>query len=196
MSLLNYFQKLLPDTPNVASVSSELTSRETEEVSKELKKMQDKRKKRKKCCVWTPKQRLEIGEHASLPGHCDSFLQSIRVWQSNLLLSLTRASKRVLIFQKGWSWKAGVGQLCFQKKTVDTISALRLRGATVTSSVINAVAKGIVQANNRTLLLENGGHLSLSNDWERRFYIVWTPLDVRWLDVLQPPPEFLQHQHF
>ena len=50
------------------------------------------------------------------------------------------------------------------KKTADTISALRLRGAPVTSSVINAVAKGIVQANNRTLVFENGGHLSLSND--------------------------------
>ena len=39
MSLLNYFHKVPPDTPNVASASSRLTSRETEEVSKELKKM-------------------------------------------------------------------------------------------------------------------------------------------------------------
>ena len=54
------------------------------------------------------------------------------------------------------------------KKTIDTISALRLRGAPVTSSVINAVAKGIVQANDRTLLVENGAHLSISNDWARK----------------------------
>ena len=46
MSLLNYFQKLPPDTPNVASASSGLTSRETE-VSEELKKMQDKGEKGK-----------------------------------------------------------------------------------------------------------------------------------------------------
>ena len=65
MSLLNYFQKLPPDTPNVASASSGLTSQETEEVSKELKKIQDKGKKRKKYCVWTPQQRLEIGKHAA-----------------------------------------------------------------------------------------------------------------------------------
>ena len=103
MSLLNYFQKLPPDTPKVASASSGLTSRETEEVSKELKKMQDKGEKKEKFCVWTPQQRLEI-----------------------------------LI-----------------KKTIDTISALRLRGAPVTSSVINAVAKG-------------SGHLPLSNDWARK----------------------------
>ena len=54
------------------------------------------------------------------------------------------------------------------KKTIDTISALRLRGAPVTSSIINTVAKGIVQANDRTLLVENGGHLSLSSDWTRK----------------------------
>ena len=72
MSLLNYFQKLLPDTPNVASVSSELTSRETEEVSKELKKMQDKWEKRKKYCVWIPQQRLKIGEHAEKNGNAST----------------------------------------------------------------------------------------------------------------------------
>ena len=54
------------------------------------------------------------------------------------------------------------------KETIGIVSALRLRGAPVTSSVINAVAKGIVQANDRTLLVENGGHLSLLNDWTRR----------------------------
>ena len=54
------------------------------------------------------------------------------------------------------------------KKTIDTISALRLRGAPVISSLINAVAKGIVQANDRTMLVENSGHLSLSNDWARK----------------------------
>ena len=48
------------------------------------------------------------------------------------------------------------------KKTIDTINALRLRGAPATPSVINAVAKGIAQANDRTLLVENGGHLSLT----------------------------------
>ena len=64
------------------------------------------------------------------------------------------------------------------KKTIDTISALRLRGAPVTSSVINAVAKGIVQANDRTLLVQYGGYLSLSNDWTRQVLYCFI-LDVR-----------------
>ena len=54
------------------------------------------------------------------------------------------------------------------KKTIDTISALRLRRAPVTFSVINAVAKGIVQVNDKTLLVKNGGQLSLLNDWARK----------------------------
>ena len=43
-----------------------------------------------------------------------------------------------------------------------------LKGAPITSSVINAVAKGIVMANDRSLLVENGGHICLSNDWARK----------------------------
>ena len=65
------------------------------------------------------------------------------------------------------------------KKTIDTISALRLRGAPVISSLINAVAKGIVQANNRTLLVENVDIYLYQMIEQERFYIVWTPLNVR-----------------
>ena len=53
-------------------------------------------------------------------------------------------------------------------KTIETMSVLRLRGAPVTSSVLIVIAKGIVQANGSSILLENGGHLSLNNDWERK----------------------------
>ena len=42
--------------------------------------------------------------------------------------------------------------------------ALRMSGAPVSSTVINAVATGIILAKDRTLLVENGDHLSLSND--------------------------------
>ena len=65
------------------------------------------------------------------------------------------------------------------KKTIDTISALRLRGAPVISFLINAVAKGIVQANNRTLLVENVDIYLYQMIGQERFYIVWTPLNVR-----------------
>lgn len=44
------------------------------------------------------------------------------------------------------------------KKTMETIQALRLEHAPVTVAVINAIAKGIVMANDRTILVEHGGY--------------------------------------
>ena len=54
------------------------------------------------------------------------------------------------------------------EKTIQTIDALRLKGAPVSSVVVNAVAKGIVIANDRCILTEYGGYLTLSNDWARK----------------------------
>lgn len=42
-----------------------------------------------------------------------------------------------------------------------------LKGAPVTAAVINAIAKGIVMTNDRTIFVEHGGYLSLSYDWVR-----------------------------
>ena len=47
------------------------------------------------------------------------------------------------------------------------IQAPQLKGALVTASVINAIAKGIVMANDLTILIEHGGYLSLTYDWDR-----------------------------
>ncbi|KAK2557492.1 Cilia- and flagella-associated protein 91 [Acropora cervicornis] len=51
--------------------------------------------------------------------------------------------------------------------TIETIQALRLKGALVTAAVISAIAKGIVMANDRTILVEHGRYLSLTYDWGR-----------------------------
>ena len=53
------------------------------------------------------------------------------------------------------------------KKTIEMVQSLRLNGAPVTAAVINGIAKEIVIANDRTLLAEHGGYLSLSYDWGR-----------------------------
>ena len=76
------FEKPPTDSRNIASASSGLTSRETAEVSKELKKMQDKGKKRKVIACghhnngWKSANMLQKME---IPAHFDSCLQSIRV---------------------------------------------------------------------------------------------------------------------
>ena len=74
MSFRRYCQKLPPDTPNVASVSSGLMSQETEEISKELKKMHEKGKETKKYCLWTLHQQLEISKHAAKKWICQHTL--------------------------------------------------------------------------------------------------------------------------
>ena len=128
--------------------------------------------------MWTPQQRLEIDEHAAKNGNASTIRFLSSKYPRLTKQSITEFKKA---YNKGKQkgadlserivMKSRVGQLCFQKlmkKTIDTISALRLRGAPVISSLINAVAKGIVQANGRTMLDENSGHLSLSNDWARK----------------------------
>ena len=54
------------------------------------------------------------------------------------------------------------------KKVLDTISALRLRGAPVSASVIRAVARGVILSNDRSLLVEDGGYIDLNLDWSRQ----------------------------
>ena len=51
------------------------------------------------------------------------------------------------------------------KKAIQTIEALRLKGAPISYYVINAIAKGIVVANDRTMLVEHGGHLKFTDNW-------------------------------
>jgi len=79
-----------------------------------------------------------------------------------------------MIFKRHWKpvsfRKCGRPALLLEdlmKKTIETIQALRLKGALVTAAVISAIAKGIVMANDRTILVEHGRYLSLTYDWGR-----------------------------
>ena len=53
-------------------------------------------------------------------------------------------------------------------KTISMVKCLLLKGALVSSSVITAVARGIILANDRSLLAENGGTIQLNHDWARQ----------------------------
>ena len=48
-------------------------------------------------------------------------------------------------------------------KTIQLVKALRLKGAPISTTVITSIAKGIIEANDRTILVENGGYLTLNN---------------------------------
>ena len=53
-------------------------------------------------------------------------------------------------------------------KVIYMVEALPVKGAPVTAEVINSVAKGLIIANDRSLLIENGVYIwSLSHEWGR-----------------------------
>ena len=47
------------------------------------------------------------------------------------------------------------------------VESLRLKGAWITVECINSAFKGFIVANDRSLLMENGGYISLSHQWGR-----------------------------
>ena len=54
------------------------------------------------------------------------------------------------------------------KKVIETVTNLRLRRVPASAAVICSVARGVIIANDRSLLLENGGYIDLSTDWSRQ----------------------------
>ena len=50
-------------------------------------------------------------------------------------------------------------------KTIQTVKVLRLKGALVSSAVINAIAKGVVMVENRCLLTEYEGYIAFIGQW-------------------------------
>ena len=50
-------------------------------------------------------------------------------------------------------------------KTIEIVKCLRLKGASVSSSVIVAVARGMILTNDISLLMEKDGFIDLSKNW-------------------------------
>ena len=134
---------------------------------------------RKKYAKWTPQQRAEIGHYPST----HEVTAAVRHYQGKY-----PQLKKQTVFEFKASYqkqkkdtgkevhklatkKRGRPKLLPEKvmeKTITFIKALRLKGAPVKVNVIKAVAKGIVMANDRTLLIDHGGYLSFSKQWGKK----------------------------
>ena len=130
--------------------------------------LEKNRSKRGKYNKWTGEERVEIARCANKNG----------VSQTVCLLNgkYPRLSKQMVCdFKKAFNEaKCNTIGRCptllpeeLIQKTTETIQTLRLKGAPVTATVINVIAKGIVMANDCTILVEHGGYLSLSYDWAK-----------------------------
>ena len=186
MSILNYFQKV-PKSCSEAlnSVQSDntpatldLTERETDEVRIELTVLEKNRSKRGKYNKWTGEERAEIARCANKNG----VSQTVRLLKgkyprltkqtvSDFKKALNEAKRNTVgEVDEIRGRKRGRPTLLpeeLMQKTIETIQTLRLKGAPVSATVVSAIAKGIVMANDRTILVEHGGYLSLSYDWAK-----------------------------
>ena len=179
MSLLKYFKPVSTgEVIESSDVLNNVTSIEREEIAIQLNA--DKSKKRKKYRVWKPEERAEIGKLAAERGNKSALLHLKKKYPELTRQTLSDFSKayrtlksknkhlEVTFIEKKKTGRPSILPDDLMKKTIQTIDVLRLKGAPVSSVVVNAVAKGIVIANDRSILAKYGGYLTLSNDWARK----------------------------
>ena len=178
MSLLKYF-KQAEKKPSEELQKSEflslVTETEKQQVVHELKEAEGK-DSRGKYRRWTGEEKAEIGSFATVHGvaetlrkHKEKYPHLTKQSISDFKKAAQSAQKRTGQFPSTISSrKRGRPALMpedLMKKTITLVEALRLKGAPVTASVINSIAKGVVIANDRSILIEYGGYLSLNSDW-------------------------------
>ena len=67
----------------------------------------------------------------------------------------------------GGNFSGGIFHVTNMKKAIQTIKALRLKDVPISYNVINTIAKGIVVANDKTMLVEQVRHLKFTDNWAR-----------------------------
>ena len=181
MALYKYF-KISKRSETLAAEQDNLSQTEKEKVIDELHVVEESKGKRSKYRVWTPAQRAEIGKHAAdhgnastvrilslkYPGLKRQTVSDFKLAYLKLKKSNEAANSDIKKIVKK---KAGGPTLLpksLMKKVIETDANLWLRGAPVSSAVIRTVARGANIANDRSLLLENGGYIDLSTDWSRQ----------------------------
>ena len=180
--MLRYFNKAKPSEVFISVAIEEkektvksidlLARNEVRNVKSQLEKEESLGSgKRKPYVKWAPEQRAKSGERAHKHG-ISSALKHFAGEYPNLekqtVFEFKKAYEKLKSSQQDVtkldSKKPGGPKLLpedLMKKTIETVHSLRLKRAPISSSIINAIA------NDRMLLVENGGHLSCSDIWAR-----------------------------
>ena len=186
MSLYNFFKKIPKETSTIVAETTpeetpNITEIERTEVVESLRRFEDKKvsQPRGKYRSWTPEEKLEIGKHAMQYG-VGKTVKLLAVKYPGLKKQSVSDFKKLVVSAKATETssppkslkniKRGRKSLLpeeMMSKTIELVEALRLKGAPVTAGVVNSIAKGVVCANDRSILVENGGYLFLSRDWGR-----------------------------
>ena len=167
-----------------------MSQREKEKVIDELHVAEESKGKRSKYHVWTPAQRAEIGKHAAdhgnastvrilglkYPGLKRQTVSDFKLAYLKLKKSNEAANSDIKKIVKKKVGRSTLLPESLMKKVIETVANLWLRGVPVSSAVIHAVARGVITANDRSLLLENGGYIDLSMDWSRQVFYCFETL--------------------
>ena len=152
--------------------------REANEAVKEALNATNVPKKRKYTTAFTAEDRAAIGRYASENGNAAAVKKfrathnvgesTVRSFKKKYLEELKR---QVTTGTEVTSLRAGKrGRKTMLGEQLDTkvqsyIKALRSAGTLIGTSVVMAAATGILTCYDRTLLVEHGGHISISKTW-------------------------------
>ena len=158
------------------TIHDSLTIKENETVAEELRKTEDSNRRRQKYYKWANVQRAEIGKRAAwhenaptvrlfggkYPGLKGQTVSDFKLAYLELKKKKGNADDDLKKIVKKKTGRPTLLPAELMQKVVDLVSALRLKQAPVSSSVICSIARGVNLANDTSLLLENGGHVNLS----------------------------------
>ena len=164
------------------TIHDSLTIKENETVAEELRKTEDSNRRRQKYYKWANGQRAEIGKRAAWHGNAPTVRlfggkypglkgQTVSDFKLAYLELKKKKGNADDDLKKIVKKKTGRPTLLpaeLMQKLVDLVSALRLKRAPVSSSVICSIARGVNLANDTSLLLENGGHVNLNIYWSHQ----------------------------
>ena len=184
MSLLKYLKKstaILP-TPEQAGIGR----RETEEADKRVEMIlgsstHNVTTRKRKATSYSAETRVKIGKYAAINGTAaarkhfredmgdlpESTVRKFKnLYTSELLASAKRSeySDVTALPPKKRGRPLAMGEI-LDNDVQKYIRALRLAGTAVSVALVQAAGEGIVMAKDRTLLVENGGHISITRGW-------------------------------
>ena len=186
MSLLRYFSQTetgpgLPSPESTPELSSKEISTANRRVERQYQREGEPRAKRGEYTDWKESERAEIGRYASEHG----VTKAIRYYERKLHRKMPETTVRrfrnlyrVTLKEKLCETYDGDVNVDFIPKKprgrptllpseLDSgvqvyVRSLRHAGGIINTRIVVAAGKGIVEANNRSLLAENGGSLNLT----------------------------------
>ena len=188
MALHKYFKPLA--NPLLPTKVSQLTEKELDVVNAKVEAITQEEKSRKsrtKYNCYTPEQRACIGRYAAENGP----VRAMQYFSNRLCTELpeTTARRFKKEYLKEISKKVATSKLPGKSSEIPSINSLptkdqgrplllgkeidkivqeyianlRIAGAPVTTAIVMGAAKGIICAKNSSLLIENGGHIEITN---------------------------------